>query len=56
MTTWRPVPAIDGDDERLVSRAFVGAATVRINRARPSVGHVWLSPDVVIVPSRARPT
>ena len=38
MLTWRSIPAVDHDDGRPVTMAFVGAATVTINRPVPASG------------------
>ena len=53
MLTWRSIPAVDHDDGRPVTKAFVGAATVTFNRPVPASGKPAPSPKVVIVAGRA---
>ena len=38
MPTWRSIPTVAGEDGRLASTAFVGAATVTINKPVPGSG------------------
>jgi hypothetical protein len=52
MLTWRSIPAVDDDDGYPISTAFVGAATVTINRLSPHRVRRLLA-VVVIVAARA---